>query len=254
MQPFSPPLKACHLPAGDNILALAGAGPHSLAIAIMGDPGRSTVCCTVLVWLLVSTARAATITPTANTVQGIQDALDAANPGDTVVVLEADIDFGLQRLTLSRGGVSLTGAGDSKTIFRSSQYSTTGFPCATQGQDPLLCITAGADPNPIVISGIAFVNAAQRTTPLTCGVNNIACPGPSMGIRVTGSGPSSATPSVIRDCLFRGFWRSGPTGIGILFGTSNNWRVEGNSFVGNKQPLYLSAHRGLAIVNNNMYQ
>jgi hypothetical protein len=71
------------------------------------------------------------------------------------------------------------------------------------------------------------------------------------GCACDSAGPTPANPSNIKDCAFRGFWKVGPTGIGILFGNDiNNWRIEGSRFINTKQPIYYNRVNGLTIVGN----
>jgi len=217
-------------------------------------------CLGFLALLLVRTAHGLNITPANNTVAGIQAAINNASSGDTVVIPAATIDFGTKRLTLSKAGVSLKGAGSSgsagqQTIFRTSAGIDNTSPdktdCTSDIQDPLLCVNGftvtGGTP-PTVIDGIAFINSAQNAPPVFG-----PYPGPSMGISVRVAGPSGSTPSVIKNCRFRGFWKVGGTGIGILFsGDKHNWSIEGNSFVNTKSSIYYNRMENLTIVDNYM--
>jgi hypothetical protein len=133
------------------------------------------------VLLLATTTLAADISSSAiNTVQDIQAAIDVATAGSTVVIPDKVFDFGTVRLTL-KPGVSLRGAGFSKTVFQSSVSVTTGTVCTTAEQDPLLCVAGNLDAaNPTIIEGITFNNAAQNAPPIL----TTTYPGPSMGIRL----------------------------------------------------------------------
>lgn len=155
-------------------------------------------------------------------VTAIQNALNAASAGTTIVVGVGELDLVTTTLVINKAGVSLRGAGAGLTIFKSSQTSLQRL-LSIEGTP----VDTPTGVTPTVIEGITFLNSAL-TVPLAQAI------GPRGAIQVKVSGPQGSQ-SVIRNCEFLNFVTTYPTSEQLatldIF-AADRWRVEGNRFDG----------------------
>lgn len=205
-------------------------------------------------------ALAVDITAAAN-LPAIRNAIITATDGDTIVIEPGEIDFGTEFLVLNKMGVSLKGADQGRTVFKTDVDtvnnvipSNSPASCyANGGGTPLLALCLGNGgqlPNsfaPTVIENIVFKNTASNPT-------SSPYKGAQKGIGLIWPGPSPDNPSIIMNCEFIDMWRNGATGIGIEFVNKaprpSNWRVEGCKFDGCKSGVYINANSQITIKDN----
>lgn len=115
--------------------------------------------------------------------------------------------------------------------------------------------TAGAPTQPNVIENIIFKSSWTGNNPsIPSGPYN----GTIKGIHIQSPGPSTANPSIIRNCQFLNIWpaASGQGGIGIEFGTriqgNKFWSIDSNIFDNTRQGVFLNANSYITINGNTM--
>jgi hypothetical protein len=65
------------------------------------------------------------------------------------------------------------------------------------------------------------------------------------------AGPSEAFPSQIKACAFKGFWRTGSAGIGVLFiADKSYWKIQDSGFVNCKHGVYYNSLSHLTVTGN----
>jgi len=229
-------------------------------------PGRQVAC---LLWVLVFVALHVqdTMAVAANK-NDIQDAIDAQSGNSaTEVVIPIDgglIDLGPNFIKLNKRGVSLRGSTDpaNPTIFGSSVETqaagglgnsgpgnSAATSCLTQGEGvPMLqvCEMAGSSTQRTAIENIIFRNT--RANPF----DNPTVPG-QKGMLIAVSG-TAANPSIVKNCRFENIWQySGGQGVGIEMQTGNTasyWTIQGNTFDGTRQGVFINDNDFVQIIGN----
>ncbi|MCK6558065.1 right-handed parallel beta-helix repeat-containing protein [bacterium] len=172
-------------------------------------------------------ATAATVSVPA-TASDIQDAINAASPGDVIeiaagtVTLDPGVSIVIPNPQL---GITLRGAGAGATIIERSSGGTS---------NPLLMIgasTSCATGAATVIEGITFRNSGLTSGSATSSTAAYR------GIEIRSCGASPADPAIIRDCEFLEFR---DTGISIVDYPFAYWEFTGNTFDGSRLAIWIN--------------
>jgi hypothetical protein len=192
-----------------------------------------------LLLLLPNTSGA--VVKVALNVVAIQNALDAASPGDTVVLDAGELVLDSTPLAIPIPGVSLHGAGPGLTKFLSNNDN---LPCMLLVTDTGATVTSA----PTTIEGITFRNTA---VPENQPLNSPTAVGPQSAIQVLVSGPTGSE-SRIRNCKFLNFITPPTSSLpsAVYFGLVSRWRIDGNQFDGLTGSLFIDGGSSMAVTGN----
>lgn len=171
----------------------------------------------------------------------IQNAINAASPGDVIQVAAGTVTLGAtEMITIPNAqlGIQLIGAGKGVTIIERASGSTS-FPLLLIGGSTS-CSISGAT----LIEGFTFRNSG-----LTSG-STTSSTAAYRGIEIRSCGGSTANPAIIRNNEFLWFR---DTGISIVDYPFAYWEFSGNTFDGSRLAIWINS-ADFVTIHGNTFQ